>query len=51
MPPEQAGEIIVQGIERRRKRVLVGSDAAGLSLLSRVAPVSYWSLMAKGLPK
>jgi short-subunit dehydrogenase len=51
MPPEQAGEIIVQGIERRQKRILVGRDAVGLSLLSRVAPVSYWTVMAKGLPK
>ena len=27
MPPEQAGEIIVSGVERRRERILVGSDA------------------------
>ncbi|QJR38328.1 SDR family NAD(P)-dependent oxidoreductase [Gemmatimonas groenlandica] len=51
MPPAKAGEIIVRGIEQRRKRVLVGSDAVGLSLLARLAPVSYWSIMAKGLPK
>jgi NAD(P)-dependent dehydrogenase (short-subunit alcohol dehydrogenase family) len=50
MPPEQAGEIIVRGVERRKRRVLVGIDAIGLSWLARVAPVSYWSLMAKGLP-
>jgi short-subunit dehydrogenase len=51
MPPELAGKIMVQALERRRKRVLVGSGAVGLSLLSRAAPVSCWSLMAKGLPK
>ncbi len=51
MPPGKAGEIIVRGIEQRKKRVLVGSDAVGLSLLARLAPVSYWSVMAKGLPK
>lgn len=50
MPPEQAGEIIVRAIEQRKKRVLVGSDAVGLSMLSRLAPVSYWAVMAKGLP-
>jgi NAD(P)-dependent dehydrogenase (short-subunit alcohol dehydrogenase family) len=50
MPPGKAGEIIVCGIEQRKKRVLVGSDAVGLSLLARLAPVSYWSVMAKGLP-
>ena len=51
MAPAKAGEIIVRGIERRKKRVLVGSDAVGLSLLARLVPVSYWSVMAKGLPK
>jgi len=51
MPPSKAGEIIVRGVEQRKKRVLVGSDAVGLSLLARLAPVSYWSVMAKGLPK
>lgn len=50
MPPAQAGEIIVRGIEQRKKRVLVGRDAVGLSLLARLAPVSYWSVMVKGLP-
>lgn len=49
MSPRKAGEIIVRGIEQRKKRVLVGSDALGLSLLARLAPVSYWSVMAKGL--
>ena len=50
MPPDKAGEIIVRGIEQRRPRILVGSDAVGLSLLARLLPVSYWSLMARGLP-
>jgi NAD(P)-dependent dehydrogenase (short-subunit alcohol dehydrogenase family) len=50
MPPSKAGEIIVQGIEQRKKRVLVGGDAMGLSLLARLLPVSYWSVMARGLP-
>lgn len=46
MPPEQAGEIIVRGIEQRKSRVLVGVDARALSLLARLAPVSYWKLLA-----
>ena len=49
MPLEQAGEIIVRGIEQRRKRILVGYDAVGLSILSRVAPVSYWKILAMRL--
>ena len=35
LPPETAGESIVRGIERRRARVLVGSDARIISLLER----------------
>lgn len=46
LPPEQAGEIIVHGIEQRRARVLVGKDAQALSMLARLAPVSYWKLLA-----
>ena len=41
MPPEKAGEIIVDGIERRVPRILVGSDAKLLSTIQRLAPVSY----------
>ena len=46
MPPEIAGETIVRGIERRKSRVLVGSDAKVISLIARLLPVSYWKLLA-----
>lgn len=46
MPPEKAGEIIVRGIEQRKSRVLVGGDAVALATLARLAPVSYWKLVA-----
>jgi NAD(P)-dependent dehydrogenase (short-subunit alcohol dehydrogenase family) len=46
LPAEVAGEIIVRGIERRKPRVLVGSDALALSVLSRLVPVSYWKVLA-----
>lgn len=46
MPPARAGEIIVRGIEARRPRVLVGADAVALSTLARIAPVSYWKVLA-----
>jgi short-subunit dehydrogenase len=45
MPPATAGEIIVDAIERRAARVLVGRDAKLLSLLERIAPVSYWKFL------
>jgi NAD(P)-dependent dehydrogenase (short-subunit alcohol dehydrogenase family) len=51
MPPEAAGEIIVKGIERRSPRVLVGNDAKFLAFLERVAPISYWKIFGRFLPK
>jgi NAD(P)-dependent dehydrogenase (short-subunit alcohol dehydrogenase family) len=47
MPPEQAGDIIVRGIERRKPRILVGSDARFVSFLERIAPVGYWNILRK----
>ena len=49
MPPEKAAEIIVRGVENRRARILVGSDALLISLLERLAPVSYWRVLAPRL--
>ncbi len=51
MPAEEAGEIIVRGIERRRERVLVGSDAKMIAVIERMAPVGYWSWLKKLLPR
>ncbi|HYC41738.1 MAG TPA: SDR family NAD(P)-dependent oxidoreductase [Noviherbaspirillum sp.] len=51
MPPEKAGEIIVRGIERRKARILVGADARIASLLERIAPVGYWTLLKKRIPE
>ncbi|MET0983166.1 MAG: SDR family NAD(P)-dependent oxidoreductase [Telluria sp.] len=49
MPPEQAGEIIVRGIERNQARILVGSDAKAVAFLERIAPVHYWQLLKKAI--
>jgi len=45
MPPTKAGEIIVDAVERRAARVLVGKDARMMALLERLAPVSYWTIL------
>ena len=47
MPPEEAGEIIVKGVERRKTRVLVGPDAKAAAALERLAPVRYWSAIRR----
>ncbi len=50
MPADQAGEIIVSGIERERERVLVGNDAKIAALLERLMPVRYWNLLRRAMP-
>lgn len=47
MPPEQAGETIVRGIERRQARILVGGDARFVALLERLSPVHYWNILKR----
>lgn len=47
LPPEVAGETIVRGIERRKSRILIGSDAKTISLIARLFPVSYWKFMLR----
>lgn len=47
MPPEQAGEIIVTGVEKERPRVLVGGDARFMALVERLAPVGYWKFLGR----
>ncbi|WP_020602008.1 SDR family NAD(P)-dependent oxidoreductase [Spirosoma spitsbergense] len=49
LPPEQAGEIIVKGIEQGRARVMVGTDARAIAWLERIMPVGYWQAMKKFL--
>lgn len=38
MPPEQAANIILNGVEKRKMRILVGNDAKAMDLFERVAP-------------
>ncbi|MEM9952784.1 MAG: SDR family oxidoreductase [Chloroflexota bacterium] len=45
MSPAQAGEIIVRGIVNRKKRVLVGNDAHILSMIARLLPINYMSVL------
>lgn len=49
--PEIAAKKIVQAMEKRKKRLLIGLDAAIISLICRLFPVSYTRLMlALGRP-
>jgi NAD(P)-dependent dehydrogenase (short-subunit alcohol dehydrogenase family) len=47
LPPEKAGEIIVNAVERELPRVLVGGDAKFIALLERLRPVNYWNFFER----
>ena len=49
MPPQHVAEIIVRGVARGKARILVGMDAKLGSLIERLMPVSYWTLLGRGL--
>lgn len=46
MPPEEAASIIIKAIHKDKARVIVGKDAKFISLLERLLPVSYWSILS-----
>ncbi len=41
LPPEEAAEIVVEGIRENRRRILVGDDARALANLHRLMPTHY----------
>jgi len=51
MPPAEAGETIVRGIENRSPRVIVGTDAKVAAFVERLAPVNYWSVLGRRLER
>jgi short-subunit dehydrogenase len=51
MDPAKAAGIIVRGIERRKARVLIGSEAYLLDALARALPVSYGNLLLRAFTR
>ena len=47
--PETAGIAIVDGIERRRSRVMIGNDVRLLDAIARITPTHYWSVLRGSL--
>lgn len=45
--PETAAETTLQGIEKRNPRILIGSDAKQISLISRLFPTRYLSVIER----
>jgi short-subunit dehydrogenase len=50
-PPVDAAELIVQAIERRSKRLLIGRDAKMAERLQRLFPARYWQFMKPGMAR
>ena len=48
---EKAASKIIKGIKRRKRRVLIGKDAIGLDLLTRLFPTGYISIILSRLNK
>lgn len=44
MPPDKAARIILKGVERGRRRIVVGNDARLGIALQRLVPVRYWDV-------
>ena len=49
MPPPEAAEIILRGVERRKRRILVGRDAHILMWMERIFPTGYIKLIKRRL--
>jgi NAD(P)-dependent dehydrogenase (short-subunit alcohol dehydrogenase family) len=47
MPPEKAGEIIVEAAIARKARILVGKDARVAAFVERLFPETYWARLKK----
>ncbi len=49
--PEAAAARIIQGVEKREKRVLIGADAYQIDIIQRLLPVRYWRVIGRGARK
>lgn len=47
---EQAAQIIVQGIDKKKRRIIVGTDASFIDLLQRILPSLYQRLVLRYVP-
>jgi short-subunit dehydrogenase len=44
--PERAAQVIADGIERNKQRILIGVDARFIDVLQRLRPATYWKTLA-----
>ena len=46
--PKRAAKVIVRGVEKDKRRILIGPDAWAISLLSKLPPGLYQGVLARG---
>ncbi|MFZ4376654.1 MAG: SDR family NAD(P)-dependent oxidoreductase, partial [Saprospiraceae bacterium] len=51
MPAKQAAQIIINGVERNKSRILIGKDAKAVDWLVRIFPDTYFKLLENLLKK
>ncbi len=49
--PEEAAEVILKGIQRKKGRVLIGRDAKFLDFLTRLMPARYIGIIGKSIKR
>ena len=49
--PGDAAKIILDGVDRRAPRVLIGADAKRGDILQRLMPGSYWKIMKRNIER
>lgn len=47
MSPHKAAEIILKGVRKGKREIVVGTDAKLLSLLQKLFPKKYWSIIKR----
>jgi short-subunit dehydrogenase len=47
LSPEEAAARILDGVERREPRILVGADARKIDILQRLRPATYWKALSR----
>lgn len=44
--PEEAAKVIIEGIQKNRRRVLIGKDALAIDIVQRILPTAYQRLVS-----
>ena len=47
LPPADAANAIIRGIEARAPRIVIGKDARNAALIQRLMPVGYWKTIVR----